>query len=75
MVAAGAYLEHVDFFLKRFPDYPHIAQAPTAMKPQMVTNCGQHMSVRLRAGWRLWGFETEAHRDQFIFQYGGRSFP
>jgi hypothetical protein len=33
------------------------------------------MSVRLRTGWRIWGFETEAERDTFVVQFGGKVFP
>lgn len=75
MLNAGAYLDHVDFFLERFDQYPFLAQAPTAIKPPLVTNLEPHMSVRLKFGWRLWGFETEAKRDQFYWQFGGQPFP
>jgi len=51
--------------------YPWHAEAPTSIKPHLVNDCGQHASVCLRAGWRQWGFETEADRDKFVLQYKG----
>lgn len=59
--------------MKRLTDIPHAerypfrAEAPTAIKPHTVP--GVHASVVVRAGWRLWGFETEEARDTFVAQY------
>jgi hypothetical protein len=55
------------------PDYPHLAQAPKSVKPTIVP--GNHVSVRMRQGCRMWGFQTEAERDTFIVQFGGLPFP
>lgn len=60
----GTRPDDVAFFVARFDRYPHLAQAPVTVKPPSVA--GQHMSVRLVKGWRLWGFETEADRNHFI---------
>lgn len=58
---------------ERLARYPFLAQAPTSCKPQLVKFC-RHVSVRLCIGWRLWMFETDAERDQFVTQYGGRIY-
>jgi hypothetical protein len=73
LIDSGAFFDHADWFVQRADRYPFFAQAPTAIKPPMVN--GEHMSVRLKYGWRVWGFETEAARDQFIAQYSARLFP
>jgi hypothetical protein len=49
--------------------YPFGAEAPTSIKPHLVSDCGQHASVVLRVGWREWGFENESDRDKFVLQY------
>ena len=70
---AGSLPKDILFFEDRIKKYPFMAQAPSSVKPPIVP--GNHMSVRLRYGWRIWGFETEVERDTFIVQFGGRMFP
>ena len=65
----GTRPDDVKFFVDRFDRYPHLAQAPVTVKPPSVA--GQHMSVRLVKGWRLWGFETEDDRNHFIRNHEG----
>jgi hypothetical protein len=52
--------------------YPFLAQAPTSTKPQWVP--GDHVSVRLKIGWRVWGFRTKEARDQFVLQFHAEVF-
>lgn len=73
MRSTGALSDHIEFFMSRIDRYPFTAQAPIAIKPPIVP--GEHMSVRLRSGWRIWGFETEKERDTFIVQFNAQSFP
>jgi hypothetical protein len=62
-----------EFLRERLDRRPWLAQAPTSVKPHLVA--GEHCSVRLRQGWRLWGFPTEEARDQFVVQYNASKFP
>ncbi len=63
----------IEYISSRLFDYPHLAQAPISVKPPLVP--GDHVSVRLREGWRVWAFATAAERDKFIIQFGGLAFP
>ncbi len=56
--------DDIMFFVTRLDRYSHLAQAPVTVKPPSVA--GRHMSVRLRKGWRLWGFESAEDRNKFI---------
>ena len=56
--------EYIAGYLK---DYPFLAQSPTSTKPQWVP--GDHVSVRLKIGWRVWAFRTKEARDQFVLQF------
>lgn len=69
----GLYDNDARFFLDRCERYPHLAKSPTSVKPPIVP--GDHLSVRLSAGWRVWGFRDRGRRDRFIVQFGGRRFP
>jgi hypothetical protein len=70
---AGRYDSDAQFLLARVAAYPFLAQSPISVKPDIVP--GDHVSTRLRAGWRVWGFRTLQERDVFTVQFGGRLFP
>jgi hypothetical protein len=73
MLDAGAYERDAVFFHTRVKRYPFWAKSPTSVKPPLVP--GDHMSVRLCMGWRLWGFQTLAERDTFVMQFNAFEFP
>ena len=73
LTEAGLHNGNRVYFLQHVSKYPFIAQSPISVRPEWVK--GKHLSVRLRVGWRVWGFETERERDTFIAQFGGRTFP
>lgn len=68
----GTRTGDIDYFITRLDTYPYLAQAPVLVKPPSVP--GMHLSVRLRQGWRLWGFETEIDRDNFILNNNALPF-
>lgn len=70
---AGMRDADAEWFMSRVKRYPFTAQSPTSVKPPIVP--GDHVSTRLRTGWRIWGFTTELERDTFVMQFGARVFP
>lgn len=73
MFPASMRAEDVAWFLERVSRCPHLAQAPVSVKPEHVA--GDHVSARVRTGWRVWGFATERERDTFLATGAGRKFP
>lgn len=65
----GTNQARIEWWLEREALYPFHAKAPTAIKPDMVP--GDHISVSIRPGWRIWGFKFEAERDTFCLQFKG----
>jgi hypothetical protein len=73
MADAGIYDSDAHYFLERVEKYPWTAKAPTTIRPENVR--GDHMSVRLCPGWRVWGWRTSEERHKFVTNGGGSSFP
>jgi hypothetical protein len=71
----GLYDEHAKLMRSKIEQYPHLAIAPTAIRPEHWSGSPYHFCrIRLRAGWQLWMWEDVRGRDLFVASGAGKEY-